>query len=384
VLPPIPPVVKTPPVRPMPLSQSTETAPYYPVHAQPRPVPVEPQNNLAQRDRQGTVGTPGIAGTPAIAPPLPPRRNEGRPSGVSPTRRRMVIVALIALITLLLIIVPSVYVLNMHGGAAPTTGNQTGQTPGGTNAGATSTLKPTATPNLTATTQAHIAATATAQAKATAAANASATAVVLAHASATAGVIQTATAGQTIYQDALNNPSNPSTQAAQWDGLNGGDSHCNFASNGYHVTETLNLHGCKESGYSYKNGAISINVTILSGHSGGLYFRLSTDIFNNYSGYLFEVDSTGHYKISKVATSIYTALQDWTFTTALKQNYHATNTLQLIMQGDTYLFYANGIFLTQITDDSYTSAGEIAVLASTTGSNAADVLYNALKVYPKA
>jgi hypothetical protein len=67
----------------------------------------------------------------------------------------------------------------------------------------------------------------------------------------------------------------------------------------------------------------------------------------------------------------------------LKQGNNVKNTLQVIMSGNTFLFYANGTFLTQATDTTFSSNGEIAFLATTAGSNA-DIVYSNLKVYPRS
>jgi len=240
---------------------------------------------------------------------------------------------------------------------------------------------PNPTPNLTATAQAVATATAVAQHNATATAIARATATARAQASATAGVIQTATAGTPAYEDSLTDPNNPNTQAAQWDQ----NSHCTFAQDGYHVTEgvnLVNLHGCRESANQYSDATISVDVRIHSGHSGGLFFRVTLDALGNYNGgYLFEIDTAGHYKISAFNSSPQ-PLQDWTFTSALKKGFSVKNTLQVIARGSNLLFYANDIFLVAITDSTY-SSGLIAFLATTNGTDA-DIVYTNLKVYPSA
>ena len=299
------------------------------------------------------------------------------PENVPPQRRRSPLVALLALIVLIVLLIPLVYTL------VPRVSNGNNNTVTGitqtSTLGNSPTSRPSPTPNLTATAQAAIAATATAHANATATAIAAATATVQAQASATAGVIQTATAGTPSYQDALNNANNSNTKAAKWDQ----DSNCAFQSDGYHAIEGSGLHGCKESANTYKNMAITVDMRILSGHSGGLFFRVNTDIFNNYSGYLFEIDSTGRYKIS--SSSNYTfnvaTLQDWKTSSALKQGNSATNTLQVIAKGSNLSFYANGVFLVKLTDTSFTSAGVVAFLTSSAGTQT-EVVYSNLKIYP--
>ncbi len=368
-MPPVPAVpAQWPAVQPSALGNATEITPFVP------PYPAAP-----------VPATPAVTALPRESKRTPPPSRSGR------SRRslsRTTIAVIIALIVLLVVIIPSVYIFvtnmnntNNTGNLSSTTATQSQQN--SATGGTTSTLAPTATPNATATAQAIAAATATAQAQATAAAIAHMTATAQAQASATAGVIQTATAGKPDYKDALNDPTNPATLAAQWDQNN----QCVFQQDGYHVMEGVNLvnfHGCREVAHTYKNATLSVDMTINSGHTGGLFFRLSTDIFNNYAGYLFEVDSKGNYKISTVSGSNTTPLpgHDWTQTTALKQGDKVKNTLQVIMSGNTFLFYANGTFLTLVTDTTFSSEGEIAFLASTAGSNA-DIVYSNLAVYPR-
>ncbi len=240
--------------------------------------------------------------------------------------------------------------------------------------------------NATATAQAPINATATAinatataQAQETATAIAGMTATTQAQASATAGPLLTAIAGTPLYQDALNNPNDPNTVAKHWDQ----NSNCYFAADGYHVIEGSSLHGCKESTFTYQNVAITVNVQILSGKSGGLFFRIGTDIFNDYAGYLFEIDSAGRYRISMSDnySSGSNPLQDWTTSSALRQGNNVTNTLQVIAQGSNLFFYANGVFLVREPGQTY-SSGVIAFCATSDGTTTADVVYSNLKVFP--
>ena len=98
-----------------------------------------------------------------------------------------------------------------------------------------------------------------------------------------------------------------------------------------------------------------------------------------YQGYLFEVDSSGQYKISIFNGSV---LKDWTPSSALNKGYNVKNTLQVIMHGSTLLFYANGVFLVSLTDTTY-SSGVIALAAHATDIPT-EVVYSNLKVYPSS
>ena len=246
--------------------------------------------------------------------------------------------------------------------------------------------------NATATAQARASATAMAQAQANATATAQVreTAIVIAgmtatagaQARATAGVLQTATSGQPAYQDALNDATNADTVAAKWDQ----DTKCIFAPDGYHEKEDTNWHMCEEATNTYQNVAITVNVRILSGLTGGLLFRVSKDAIGEYSGYLFEINSIGQYRIAFFSQHLtvlsFTYLKNWTTSPALKQGPAASNTLQVIARGVTLLFYVNGVFLVPPETDSTYSSGDIAFYATSDGQTTADVVYSNINVYP--
>lgn len=322
---------------------------------------------------------PPVTPSPPVSPARPlPRRD-----------RKGLIVTIMALVALLLVVVPVVAVLVTHSGnnnpiSPPGTSASTQSATTGATVTATTAATPTPspTPNVTATAQAQAAATATAQAQATASAIAAVTATARAQASATAGVIATATGGSPSYADSLNNPNIFKTQLAKWDGVNGGDSQCVFNSNGYAVKQNVssnNLHACHEAAYQYGNATIKVDVTILKGHSGGLFFRFSSGAFGTYNGYLFEIDSHGNYKLSIFAGNI---IQDWTSSPALKTGYNVTNTLAVIMKGSTFALYANGAYLTTLTDSSNAFAsGNVAFFASAATSDT-EVVFSNLGVYP--
>jgi hypothetical protein len=252
----------------------------------------------------------------------------------------------------------------------------------------------TPTPNFTATAQAIATATqgatnatATAIVGATATAVANATAITQAQATATAGVIQTVTAGTPGYTDSLNDPNNAATVAAQW----GQNSHCAFEQDGYHVTVSTDvlgkgqLQGCLEEGHQYTNFALSVDLTILSGHTGGVFFRVGKKTLGAYSGYLFEIDNQGDYKISRsgnFSTGSGNETRQDTTSPHLKTGTNATNTLQIFAGTNSVSFYVNGFWLDTWSDTTFTT-GSIAFLATTADGGAnADMLYSNLKVYP--
>jgi hypothetical protein len=310
--------------------------------------------------------------SPYPAPYLPPEPAQ------RPYYRRPWFSVMIILLALLIVAgsVAAMYLPRGQSNSNPGTGTQTTQA--GQTSAITNNNAPTTTPNLTATAQAAAAATATARAQATASAIAAVTATAQAQASATAGVIQTATSGNSTYQDSLLHPNDPQTVAAGWDQSD----NCVFKSDGYHDNTTGSSQGCKETGITYHNAAISVDMRIVSGQSGGVFFRMSNSLFGTYSGYLFEVDATGRYRIlssGNYSLGTPTTLQDWTGTKALNTG-SATNLLQILVRGKSLSFYANNIFLMQLSDNGYAS-GQAAFLARSDGSTPADVVYTNLSIY---
>ena len=348
----------------------------------PRTTPVVP------RQQSPTRRTTRIIHEPAYVPPTRRSTQTFRPPP-SPTRTRARIVTVLALLVLLAVVGPIIYVLlgnSLSGtkGASGIGGNTRTATSG--SASPTRGVPPTATLNQTSTAQVFTNATQQAQ-HATSTAIVGVTVSAQAYASATAGVIQTATTGTASYHDALNDANNTDTQQEQWET----NANCLFASDGYHIkkgTSLLNegqLQGCLEKGTRYNNITLSIDMTIISGHSGGVFFRVNTKTLGAYAGYLFEVDNAGRYKISKssnFSTGTGDAtLQDWTPSSALKVS--AKNTLQFIAHGNTFSFYANGAYLTTVQDrDNTFTDGSIALLATTTtGGEDADIVYSNVSIY---
>lgn len=345
-----------------------------------RPSPLEKGTEGMKLSRQSPAWRSSNAGIDAPLSPVPPPYQPPEPPK-RPYYRRPWFSIIIIVLSLLIIVgsVAAIYIPrrqqanNNAGNGTNTQTTQAGQTVPATNA-------PTTTPNLTATAQAAAAASATARAQATASAIAAATATAQAQASATAGVIQTATSGQPVYQDSLNKANSPQTVAAGWDQSD----NCTFHPDGYHDTTTSSLQGCKEANNSYANASVTVAMRIVSGQSGGIFFRSAGPIMNfgGYNGYLFEVNSTGNYRIlsSGNYNNTSTTLKGWTASNALHTGGQA-NTLQLIMNGKNLSFYANGAFLVQLSNAGF-SSGWVAFLARSNGSTAADVVYTDLNIYP--
>lgn len=350
------PVAKKPVGRPSPLAGGTEAFPYVPPSAPeaagPGQLPVTPQ-------------PPDITEPGALA----------RAGVEHPRSRRALILSAIVLAVLLIASATAAFTILRHG-VSPTPTPVVQST--ATNGASPTSNQASPSPDLTQTAQAGVQATGTANAQATASAVANATGTASAQASATAGPLQTATAGTPDYQSSLKN-GNDAT--ANWDE----NSQCVFDSDGYHVLQPASgtyFKGCREQNKTYGDFALTVDVTLLSGHSGGVFYRLGTNLIGNYDGYLFEIDNQGNYKISYEQGTSIGVLKDWSSTTLLARGYHVANHLQIMARGSTFLFYVNGKFLTQLQNSYYSSANTIGFLATASqGGSDAEVVYSNLKVY---
>ena len=363
--------------------------PVYVREGQQAPLVLPPVDNpVPVRQAPLTGSTTGYHynGSPQWSPPAQPMQTSGRSRRQSYERQRARIVSIIAVLILLLIVGPSIYVIAEHpfSGTTKTNGNA-GQTQTATAESNTATVTETATPNATATARAIANATATASANATATAIAGVTATAVAQARATAGVIQTATAGKTSYSSALTQ-----NDGATWDQ---NTRNCIFKNDGYHVLTGGLLgrdnvfKGCREQNQQFSDFALSVNMNITSGQAGGVFFRLSAPVLNIYMGYLFQVDSQGNYTVfssqnySDATAS--TKIKSGTIATGWKKGTGVSNTLQIIAQGPNISLYVNGVYIDSVQDGTFQS-GEVGFVATKANTNdpQAEVVYSNLKVYP--
>jgi len=318
------------------------------------------------------VFSPGAADIPDTPP-------ASTPGTLSSPHRNVLVKILLAVVAFLLIIICVVVIAWASTVTASSNSNATATA--GSQAAATRTARTAATTTAitgaTATVQAYVQETATAQAQETVIAQQTVTA----EETATAGPLATVINGTPVYFDTLNDSSNSTTTAEQWDGADGSNSQCSFNSDGYHViAPSLKLYACQESANQYGNATISVDVTFLRGGSGGIFLRFPGG--GSYNGYLFEIDSTGRFKFSYFGED--PPMQDWTFSPALNRGYQVTNTIAVIMQENTFALYANGQYLTTVTDSNNTitsSATDYLALFASAPDTSTEVVFSNLEVY---
>ncbi len=228
--------------------------------------------------------------------------------------------------------------------------------------------------NATASAQAGSnAATASASsAAATAQAQAAATAAVIAH-------NPDPYAGGTL---ALYDPLHDANSSPNWStGSDNQGGSCAFTGGAYHVSES-NLgtaYECFNSSSDFSNFAYEVQMQIMKGDAGGLLFRANT---TNNTNYIFYVGQDGSYELLVCPSKTCHDLVKSSISSVIRQGLGQTNTVAVLVQGNTITLYVNNQKITSVTDSTL-SHGEIGVVASpfTTGGHATDVAYSNAKVW---
>jgi serine/threonine protein kinase len=179
-----------------------------------------------------------------------------------------------------------------------------------------------------------------------------------------------------VYQDSLDDSTNSSTTDTNWQRDSG---YCFFRTDGYHVKSTDGYpYFCTEMENLYKNFDITVDMSLVSGYSAGLLFRVQ----DNNDCYFFEVNSG--YKISILRNGGQQAqtLQDWSPFSRDNLDPHAMLTLRVTAYSNNFTFYINNIYQTRVTDpsSSYASGG-IGFVCHTDAGSSGEAIFSNLKVY---
>ena len=316
----------------------------------PQYMPPAPQYNP---QAQYTPSSPQYGGQPSqytepqppvLMPPSPP--SQPGVQRASSSRMRSILLALIAFIVIVAA-ASSFFVIH---------NNQVAQQQAAT-----------ATANANATTFARDTATANANATGTAIANATGTAIANANATATA----LATSHFPPFTNVALNDALTSNSGSNW---NQGTA-CQFTSAGYQtsIAQAGFFEKCFAGSTDFNNFAFQVTMTITKGDCGGLMFRA----VDNQNFYAFYVCANGAFNAvlyvkgadagsTKVATS-----------SAIHSGLNQSNTLAVVVQGNTYNLYANGQNIDSFTDSTFTH-GSIGVMAVDISSPTVVVYANAL------
>jgi eukaryotic-like serine/threonine-protein kinase len=231
----------------------------------------------------------------------------------------------------------------------------------------------------------NIQATATVSARATDTAQAKANATATVNFQATA----TRTAFQDIYTEAIS--STPSIN----DPLSGGDNFgwsrfrgatgsCDFVDGAYHARVQVGYFGwCYAQATNFSDLAVQVQVTIITGSSAGLLFRMpSPDA--TASSYMFLVATDGTYTLTRVSTNSdktnsFTALTSGS-SPAIVQGLNQTNLVAVVARGTELYLYANKQFLNHVSDKAY-NAGSVGVTANSSDTSGTEAVFRNLQVW---
>lgn len=140
--------------------------------------------------------------------------------------------------------------------------------------------------------------------------------------------------------------------------------------------------GCLAAAVKPGNFAVQVKMTILRGNEGGLWFRCDPNT-ENYS--FFNINQVGAFSVlSSTGSPLSTLLRHPD--PAIKPGLGQPNIMTIIAQGHTFLFYANGHYLGQITNTHIPLTGYIGIFGYNAPGhesvrNLADVAFSDLRVW---
>lgn len=136
-------------------------------------------------------------------------------------------------------------------------------------------------------------------------------------------------------------------------------------------------------GAAYENVVIEVETEQLDGTNDNLYgvaCRLVEDANGDASGYLLLISGDGHYGIAELSRKTLDFVLEWHASDSIAQG-PAQNALRAVCVDDYLALYANGDFLGSVTDDRYTRAGQVALVAGTVGDETISIAFDTLRVH---
>jgi serine/threonine protein kinase len=146
----------------------------------------------------------------------------------------------------------------------------------------------------------------------------------------------------------------------------GSDSHgsCAFTSGAYRVSgSTPGFYFCNNGATNFSNFAYQVQMTIISGNSGGTTFRTDAAAGKYY---FFRIGLDGSYELGRQEGDQYQTLKNGT-SSAINTGLNQSNLIAVVANGSSIDLYVNLHHIDSVSDSTYTS-GQVGVAAySTTG-----------------
>jgi hypothetical protein len=176
---------------------------------------------------------------------------------------------------------------------------------------------------------------------------------------------------------ALNDPLKDTSNGYMWDVgpfANGGS--CSFTGGSYHVGVSIQGQGhvlaCNAEAVTFSNLTYEVQMTILKGDRGGIFFR---QVGTQGSYYYFSIKIDGSCELDSFNGQTSNVLQRGT-NPAVKRGLNQPNLLAVVAQGSSIELYVNGQSVVH-SIDSTTSSGLIGVAADATDQPAEVAFTNA-------
>lgn len=137
---------------------------------------------------------------------------------------------------------------------------------------------------------------------------------------------------------------------------------CAFIEGAYHASAPASsATPCFATATNFSNFAFEIQMTIVSGHSGGIIFRASSNGGNYYQ---FRINTDGTYVLNKISTDSHRTLHSLLLvsgpSSVIKIAHNQLNLLAVIARGSNIYLYINRHYVNSVRDSNYKS-GSIGV-----------------------
>jgi len=166
-----------------------------------------------------------------------------------------------------------------------------------------------------------------------------------------------------------------------WDHVAQPNSGCAFVSGAYHAQAKPGYFGpCYASATNFSDLLLQVQMTTVSGHSGGVVFRANAT--NDYE-YQFRISTDGTYILNKyVVDGGQPATKPLISGTspAIVKGANQQNTIAVLAQGTTIALYINKQYVDIISDTTY-QQGQIGVYVDSDPSSAVDIAFSKLQVW---
>jgi hypothetical protein len=177
---------------------------------------------------------------------------------------------------------------------------------------------------------------------------------------------------------ALNDPLKDNSRGYRWDvGPLAKGGSCSFTGGSYHVGMSIRGHllACNAEAVTFRNLTYEVQMTILKGNRGGIFFR---QVGTNGPYYYYSIKIDGSYELDSFDGKTTHVLQQGS-SPAVKRGQDQPNRLAVVASGSSIDLYVNGQSILHVSDNT-TSNGLIGVAADATD-QLAEVAFSNARVW---